>query len=93
MAATQMPILLAVGSSLVAVTAFGLTTAANYALSGLVDWPLAAVFVVGGAFGGMVGAFLATRLSKSRGALNIVSAATISLTGLYMLYRTLEGLI
>ena len=46
-AATGMPMINAVGSSLVAVTAFGLTTAANYALSGLVDWALAGVFIVG----------------------------------------------
>ena len=43
----------AVGSSLVAVTAFGLTTAANYAFSGLVDWPLAALFIGGGVLGGL----------------------------------------
>ena len=35
-AATGMPMINAVGTSLVAVTAFGLTTAANYAWSGLV---------------------------------------------------------
>ena len=40
MLAAGMPILNAVGSSLVSVTAFGLTTAGNYAWSGLVDWPL-----------------------------------------------------
>ena len=37
MAATDMPMLAAVGSSLVSVTAFGITTAANYAASGLID--------------------------------------------------------
>ena len=40
MLAAGMPILNAIGSSLVSVTAFGLTTAGNYAWSGLVDWPL-----------------------------------------------------
>lgn len=39
--ATGMPMLNAVGSSLVSVTAFGLTTAFNYALSGLIDWRIA----------------------------------------------------
>ena len=41
MLATGMPIMYAVGSSLVAVTAFGLTTAASYAWSGLIrgGWP------------------------------------------------------
>lgn len=41
MASTDMVMINAIGSSLVAVTAFGLTTAANYAFSGLVDWLLA----------------------------------------------------
>ena len=50
-AATGMPILYAVGSSLVAVTAFGLTTAANYAVAGLVDWTLAGLFILGGVLG------------------------------------------
>ncbi|WP_458369835.1 sulfite exporter TauE/SafE family protein [Pseudomonas fluorescens] len=88
-AATKMPILLAVGTSLVAVTTFGLTTAASYALSGYVDWPLAGTFILGGAGGGMVGACLASRLSKSRGALNIVSAATMAATAMFVLYRSL----
>ena len=42
MLATGMPIGNAIGTSLVAVAAFGATTAANYALSGLVDWRIAA---------------------------------------------------
>src|SRR4029453_7609091 len=55
MLATGMPIMNAVSSSLVAVTAFGLTTAASYAWSGLVSWGLAALFVAGGIAGGLVG--------------------------------------
>src|SRR2546421_8666281 len=49
MLATGMPIMNAVSSSLVAVTAFGLTTAASYAWSGLVSWALAGLVVAGGA--------------------------------------------
>ena len=45
----------AVGTSLVAVSAFGATTAANYALSGLIDWRIAALFVAGGLAGGALG--------------------------------------
>ena len=62
-ASTRMPMINAVGTSLVAVTAFGLTTAANYAFSGLVDWPLAGIFIVGGVAGGVSGTILAKRLS------------------------------
>src|SRR5258705_12900793 len=56
MLATGMPIMNAVSSSLVAVTAFGLTTAASYAWSGLVSWALAGLFVAGGRLGGGAGA-------------------------------------
>jgi uncharacterized membrane protein YfcA len=73
--ATGMPILHAVGSSLVAVTAFGLTTAANYAASGLVDWTLAALFISGGVLGGLLGAGSAKSLAGHKGALNTVFAA------------------
>src|SRR5690606_4265589 len=38
MLATAMPLPFAIGTSLVVVSALGLTTAASYALSGLVDW-------------------------------------------------------
>jgi len=76
-AVTGMPILYAVGSSLVAVTAFGLTTAANYALSGFVDWPLAALFIAGGVLGGLLGARSASSLAGRKGALNAVFAALI----------------
>ena len=87
-ASTGMPILFAVGSSLVAVTAFGLTTALSYASSGLVAWPLAAVFIGGGAVGSLFGTRLATRLADRKGALNTVLAALIVVVALYMLYRT-----
>ena len=43
-AATAMPLINAIGSSLFAVAAFGLTTAASYSFSGFVDWPLAGLF-------------------------------------------------
>jgi uncharacterized membrane protein YfcA len=84
-----MPILYAVGSSLVAVTAFGLTTAANYALSGLVDWPLAALFISGGVLGGLLGAHSANALAGRKGALNTVFAALIFAVAIYMLVRSL----
>ncbi|MDE2018569.1 MAG: sulfite exporter TauE/SafE family protein, partial [Hyphomicrobiales bacterium] len=70
MASTDMPLMFAIGTSLVSVTAFGLTTAASYALSGWVDWTLAALFVAGGAAGGFVGAATARRLSGGKRALS-----------------------
>ena len=87
MLATGMPILNAVASSLVAVAAFGVTAAANYALSGFVDWRLAAIFIGGGVFGGIAGAQLAATLGKTRGRLNIAFAAVIFAVAIYMLVR------
>ncbi|MFK3844776.1 sulfite exporter TauE/SafE family protein [Stenotrophomonas sp. NPDC078853] len=87
-AATRMPMLLAIGSSLVAVTAFGLTTALNYGRSGLIDWTLAGVFIGGGLVGGLIGASVATRLAQSRGTLNTIFASLVFVVALYMLYQS-----
>jgi uncharacterized membrane protein YfcA len=90
MLATGMPILNAVGSSLVAVTAFGMTTAINYSVSGLVNWTLAGIFIGGGVVGGVAGVAAAKVLASRRGALNIVFAIVIFCVALYMLYESLE---
>ena len=91
-ASTGMPILFAVGSSLLAVTAFGLTTALSYASSGLVAWSLAVAFIGGGAVGSLFGARLATRLGDRKGVLNTVLAGLIVVVAVYMLYRTASEL-
>jgi len=86
---TGMPLLNAIGTSLVAVTSFGFTTAANYALSGLVDWPLAAVFIGGGIIGSLFGAATAGRLSQKTGQLTVVFAAVVFAVATYMLVKIL----
>lgn len=91
-ASTKMPILNAVGTSLVAVTAFGLTTALSYAMSGLVDWTLAAIFIVGGLVGGVAGARAARKLS-SRGTLTMIFAGLIFAVAAYMLFRSATALL
>jgi uncharacterized protein len=90
MLATGMAIMNAVSSSLVAVTAFGMTTALSYAWSGLVSWELAGVFIAGGVAGGLVGTRSARHLSERRGALNVVFATVIIAVALYMLARNLS---
>jgi uncharacterized membrane protein YfcA len=90
MLATGMPIMNAVSSSLVAVTAFGLTTAASYAWSELISWGLAGLFIAGGVAGGLIGTRFARHLSARRGALNIVFAAVIIAVALYMLARNVS---
>jgi len=87
MASARMPMIVAIGSSLVAVTAFGLTTAATYALSGLIDWRLAALFIAGGLVGGLIGAGLANKLSKQKAILTRVFAVVVAVVGAYIIVR------
>jgi uncharacterized membrane protein YfcA len=88
-ASTGMPILNAIGTSLVAVAAFGFATAASYLASGLVDWTLAGLFVLGGVFGSMAGMRLAHALAGRRGALTTFFSAVIFCVAGYMILRGL----
>ena len=83
MLATGMPMINAVGTSLLSVGTFGLATALNYASSGLVDWVLAAQFI-----GGILGMLLAVRLSGYKNILNRVFAGLILVVSGYMLYQS-----
>jgi uncharacterized protein len=83
--ATAMPLICAIGSSLVAVTAFGVTTAVSYAVSGLVDWRLAALFIIGGAAGGALGIGLGARLAARKRALTLVFSAVVIVVGVYVI--------
>jgi uncharacterized protein len=87
--ATGMRTILAIGSSLVAVAAFGMTTAVNYAVSGLVEWTIALQFIAGGIAGGWIGAHLAKRLSVQRQTLTRVLGCMLVVVSAYMLYRSL----
>lgn len=86
--ATGMPMINAIGTSLLAVGAFGLTTAFNYALSGLVNWTVAAEFICGGFVGGLVGMRLASHLSQFKSALNLVFASLIFVVAIYVLFKS-----
>ncbi|HVB89015.1 MAG TPA: sulfite exporter TauE/SafE family protein [Beijerinckiaceae bacterium] len=87
MLATGMPLTLAIGTSLVAVSAFGAATAASYSLSGLVNWPVAVLFVLGGLGGGLVGVQLGKVLSTRKQALNLVFATLVIVVGAYIVVR------
>lgn len=90
--ATSMPLLNAIGSSLVSVTVFGLTTATSYAFSGLVDWRSAGLLMLGGLAGSAAGLGLARRLSGSRQALSVLFAAIVISTGLYIVWTGMNAL-
>jgi uncharacterized membrane protein YfcA len=88
-AATAMPIGMAIGSSLVVVTALGATTAASYALSGYVDWVLVAWLVAGGVIGSAIGLMLGKRLASRKKLLERGFAAVVIAVGLFVVYSSL----
>lgn len=92
MAATNMPLLFAIGSSLVSVSAFGLTTAGNYALSGMIDWRLVAFFILGGIAGGFLGRRAAVLLSDRRQVLANIFAGIVATVGIYVVLKGINDL-
>jgi uncharacterized membrane protein YfcA len=79
--ATGMPLINAIGSSLIAVAALGSATAANYAIAGFVDWGLAAILLTGGIAGGALGASTARRLAGTKNVLNVVFSLAVVAAG------------
>lgn len=82
----------AIGSSLLSVGVFGLTTAVNYAVSGMIAWTIAVLFLAGGIAGGVAGTASAGRLARDKLALNRVFGAVVLSVALYMLAHS-TGLI
>lgn len=92
MLATGMPIVSAVGSSLVSVGAFGATTAITYAVADKVNWLIAIEYFAGGVLGGWLGAYLATRLAARKQLLTRIFAGVVFVVALYMLAMNLSAL-
>lgn len=86
-AATSMPLRNAIGTSLVVVTALGLTTATSYALSGYVNWALVGMMVAGGVGGAVAGIALGRRLAASKGLLERIFALVVIAVGAYVIAR------
>lgn len=86
--ATGMPLINAIGTSLLAVGTFGLTTAINYAASGLVDWKIAIYFILGGLTGGIVGTMAATKLADRKNLLAQIFRWIVFCVSLYVLWRS-----
>ena len=89
MLATAMPIGVAIGSSLVVVTALGATTAASYAVSGLVDWPLVGLLVAGGLGGSILGRLAGRHLAKASRALDLGFAGLVIVIGGFVTWSAL----
>ena len=92
MLATGMPISIAIGTSLVAVTVFGATTASNYAIAGLVDWRIAGFFIGGGVIGGLIGTMAGQRLARRKGTLAMGFAIFVILIGFYVTWKGVSPL-
>lgn len=88
MLGSGMAMLNAVGSSLVSVGAFGLTTAISYAVAGLVDWRVAGFFIAGGILGGLAGTALAGRLARERALLTRIFAVAVLAVAAFVLWRS-----
>jgi len=93
MLATDMDIKEATGASLIAVLAFGLSSATSYAWSGLVDWPTAALLIVGGAAGSVAGTRLNAVLSERRILMTRLFATFVMLAGLYVSARGAQNVL
>jgi uncharacterized protein len=91
-ASASLPMILAIGSSLVSVTAFSLTTATIYALAGLTDWRLVLLFIGGGIAGGLAGSRLATMLAARKRALSLLFAVVVAGVGVYVIVRGVVNL-
>jgi len=87
--ATGMPLRVAVGTSLVAVSALGLTTAASYAVSGYVEWRLVGLLVAGGVAGAISGIALGKRLAGAKRGMEIGFAVLVVAAGCYVVVRGL----
>jgi uncharacterized membrane protein YfcA len=82
--ATGMALQNAIGTSLVAVTTFGLATATSYTSSGLVDWRLAVLVIAGGIAGSVIGTQVNVRLAGHKRALAVTFAGVVIAVGLYV---------
>jgi len=89
MAATGMTLAHAAASSLLSVALFGAATSASYAASGLVDWPIFAAMVVGGAAGVAAGGPLARRLATRADIARRIFALMVIATAAYVAWRAL----
>ncbi|HXD03604.1 MAG TPA: TSUP family transporter, partial [Novosphingobium sp.] len=87
--ATGMPLRIAVGTSLVAVFALGLTTATSYALSDYVEWQLVGLLVVGGVAGALAGIAFGKRLAGAKRKMEFGFAALVITVGCYVVARGL----
>jgi len=87
---TGMCMVKAVGTSLIAVGTFGVTSAISYSFSGYVYPVISVLYLAGGIIGGYAGASVASKMP--RGLLRKIFALIIIAVALYMMYNSIGGL-
>lgn len=90
MAATGMTLANAAASSLLSVGVFGAATSINYAVSDLVDWPVAGLFILGGIAGGWLGLRGAKLLSSKALIARRLFAALVLVVAAYVAWKGLS---
>ncbi|MDH7972626.1 sulfite exporter TauE/SafE family protein [Sphingomonas sp. AR_OL41] len=90
MASTGMTLANAAASSLVSVVLFGAATSASYAVSGLVDWPVFAALVGGGAIGSLAAIPIGRLLADRAGMARTIFALMVLATAGYVAWRALS---
>ena len=66
MYAASLNIIEAIGTCLLPVSAFGLTTAIRYSIEGQIQWLVSILFIIGGIGGGFVGTKLSTKIHREK---------------------------
>lgn len=92
MGAAGMTLALAQASSLVSVAAFGAATAANYALSGLIDWPIVGAMAAGGTAGTVAGLPIARQLGANAVLGRRLFAGLILIVAVYVGIKAISAL-
>lgn len=89
MYAASLNIIDAIGTSLLPVSAFGLTTAIRYSLEGQIQWLVSVLFIMGGIGGGFVGTRLSTKIDRER--LGKMFSIILILVALFIIVKTSFG--
>ena len=89
MYAASLNIIEAIGTCLLPVSAFGLTTAIRYSLEGQIQWFVSILFILGGIGGGFVGTRLCTKIDREK--LVKIFSILLILVALFIIMKTILG--
>lgn len=90
MYAASLNVIDAIGTSLLPVSAFGLTTAIRYSIEGQIQWLVSILFIMGGLCGGFVGTRLSTKINRER--LVKIFSIILILVALFVIAKTFTGM-